>query len=40
MRRDAPSYDAFGSVGATFRELDWKTQVFFEREDPITPNAW
>jgi hypothetical protein len=31
-RRRAPStYDAFGLIGNTFRELDWKTIIFFER---------
>jgi hypothetical protein len=31
--------DAFGVIGATFRELDWKTLIFFERAVPISPNA-
>ena len=34
------SYDAFGFIGTTFRELDWKTLIFFERAVPISPNAW
>jgi hypothetical protein len=33
-------YDAFGLIGATFKELDWKTLIFFERAVPINPNAW
>ena len=32
-------YDAFGLIGTTFRELEWKTQIFFERAVPISPNA-
>jgi hypothetical protein len=32
-------YDAFGVIGTTFRELDWKTLIFFERAVPITPNT-
>jgi hypothetical protein len=38
--RRAGCYDAFGVIGTTFRELDWKTQIFFERVVPIRPNAW
>jgi hypothetical protein len=34
------SYDAFGLIGATFRKLDWKARIFFERAAPISPNAW
>jgi hypothetical protein len=30
---------AFGLIGATFRELDWKTLIFVERAAPISPNA-
>jgi hypothetical protein len=33
------NYDAFGLIGTTFRELDWKTLIFFERVIPISPNA-
>ena len=33
-------YDAFGLIGTTFRELDWKMLIFFERAVPISPNAW
>jgi hypothetical protein len=32
-------YDAFGLIGTTFTELDWKTLIFFERAVPISPNA-
>ena len=32
-------YDAFGVMGTTFRELDWKTLMFFERAVPISPDA-
>ena len=32
--------DAFGLIGTTFRELVWKTLIFFERAVPISPNAW
>jgi hypothetical protein len=38
--RRAATYDAFGLIGATFRQLDWKTLTFFERVAPISPNAW
>ena len=34
------AYDAFGLIGTTFRDLDWKTPIFFERAVPISPNAW
>jgi hypothetical protein len=34
------SYSAFGVIGTTFRKLNLKVQIFFERADPITPNAW
>ena len=30
----------FGRVGATLRELGWKTPICFERAVPISPNAW
>ena len=33
-------YDAFELIGTTFRVLDWKTLVFFERAVPISPNTW
>jgi hypothetical protein len=33
------TYDAFGLVGTTFRELGWKTRMYFERAAPISPNA-
>jgi hypothetical protein len=33
-------YDAFGFIGTTFRELERKTLIFFERAVPISPNAW
>ena len=26
-------------IGITFRELDWKMLIFFERAVPISPNA-
>jgi hypothetical protein len=32
--------DAFGLIGTTFRALDWKTLIFFERAVPMSPNAW
>ena len=32
-------YHAFGLIGATFRELGWKTPIFFEGAVPISPNA-
>jgi hypothetical protein len=32
--------DAFGLIGAAFRELDWKVLIFFESAVPISPNAW
>ena len=32
-------YDAFGLIGTTFRELDWKTIIFFERAVPVSPSA-
>ena len=38
--RRAGCYDAFGVIGTTFRELDWKMLIFFERAAPITPNMW
>jgi hypothetical protein len=31
---------AFGLIETTFRELDWKTLVFFERAVAISPNTW
>ena len=31
--------DAFGLIGTTFRELDWRMRIFFERAVPISPNA-
>ena len=34
------AYDAFGLIGSTFRELDWKTLIFFESAVPISLNAW
>jgi hypothetical protein len=33
-------YVRCGVIGTTFRELGWKTLIFFERAVPITPNAW
>ena len=33
------TYHAFGLIGTTFRELEWKTLIFAERAVPITPNA-
>jgi hypothetical protein len=33
-------YDAFGLIGTTFRELDWKTLIFFEAAVPISLNDW
>ena len=35
-----PAYDPFGVFGATFRELDWKMLIVFERAVLISPNAW
>jgi hypothetical protein len=32
--------DAFGLIGATFKQLDLKTLIFFKRAVPISPNAW
>ena len=32
-------YHAFGLIGTTFRELDWKTLIVFERAVSISPNA-
>jgi hypothetical protein len=40
FRNRGTEYDAFGLIGTTFRELDWKTLIFFERAVPISPNAW
>jgi hypothetical protein len=40
MSSAARTYVAFGVIGTTFRELEWKTIIFFERVVPITPNAW
>ena len=34
-----PTHDAFGLIGTTFKELGWKTLIFFERAVPISPNA-
>ena len=39
-RVKAVTYDAFGLIGTTFRELDWQTLIFFERAIPISPNTW
>ena len=39
LRSGSRRYDAFGLIGTTFRELDWKTLIFFERAGPISPNA-
>jgi hypothetical protein len=36
----APAYDVFGRIGTTFRELDWRALIFFERAVPTSPNAW
>ena len=36
----APGCDASRVSGTTFRELDWKTLIFFERAVPNSPNAW
>jgi hypothetical protein len=36
---NAHGYDVFGLIGTTFRELDYKTLIFFERAVPISPNA-
>ena len=33
-------YDAFGLLGTTFRGLERKMLIFFERAVPISPNAW
>jgi hypothetical protein len=33
------TYDAFGGVGAIFRELEWEMVIFYERVVPKTPNA-
>ena len=35
----AHCYDAFGLIGTTFTELDWKTLICYERVVPISPNA-
>ena len=34
------TYNAFGLIATTFRELDWQTLIFFDRAVPISPNAW
>ena len=39
VTHDTLTYDAFGLVGVTFRELDWKTLILFERAVSINPNA-
>ena len=39
-RRHDRTRDAFGRIGAAFRELDRKTLIFSERAVPISPNAW
>jgi hypothetical protein len=36
----AHGYYAFGLIGTAFRELEWKTLIFFERAIPISANAW
>jgi hypothetical protein len=33
------TYHALGLIGATFRELGWKTLIFFKRAVPTSPNA-
>ena len=39
--RTKRQYGAFGLIGTTFRELERKTLIFFERAVPISPiNAW
>jgi hypothetical protein len=35
----ARGYDAFGLIGTTLTELDWKKLICFERVVPISPNA-
>jgi hypothetical protein len=32
--------NAFGLTGTALRELDWRTQIFFERAVPMSPSAW
>ena len=42
VRRDDRSalvHDAFGDIGATFRELEWKRPIFSGRVVAKTPNA-
>jgi hypothetical protein len=34
-----PLHDAFGVFGTIFRELEWKTPIFFWRAVAKTPNA-
>jgi hypothetical protein len=38
-RSSPPPCDAFGVFGTIFRELEWKTPVFYSRAVPKTPNA-
>jgi hypothetical protein len=33
------TYEAFGVFGTIFRELEWKTPIFYWRAIPETPNA-
>jgi hypothetical protein len=33
------SHDAFGVFWTSFRELEWKTPIFYGREVQKTPNA-
>jgi Asp-tRNA(Asn)/Glu-tRNA(Gln) amidotransferase A subunit family amidase len=32
-------YDAFGNIGTTFRELEWKAPIFSNMAVPKVPNA-
>ena len=34
FERDEDAYDAFGLIRTTFRELGWKTLIFFEGANP------
>jgi hypothetical protein len=40
LSRCGAIYDAFGLIRTTFKELDWKKLIFFERAVQISPNAW
>jgi hypothetical protein len=39
MTSPPEGYVAFALIGTTFRELGWKTLIFFERVVPVSPSA-